>query len=470
MLKAAGTDRVEPDWGSEMKELLVNAFYCGSPGQSWAGLWTHPESRGPEYNTLAFWTDLARICEDGLLDGIFIADALGISDVYEGRPDAMLRSGSFVPSIDPMLLIPAMAAVTKHLSFGVTGNTTYETPYLLARRLSTLDHLTNGRVAWNVVSGLIKATARAVGMKTMVPHDERYAVADEYMSVMYKLWEESWGDGAAVRDRANKVFADPRQVRAIAHDGKYFNCHAIHMSEPSVQRTPLIFSAGASPAGVEFVGKHSECAFIAYGSRDFARKSVQGIRDKAVSYGRGPDAVRVFVPATIIVAPTDAEARDIQHDYERCTDQVGNLASRSSLTGIDLSKYGPDDPMPGAKTNASQSIGAALTTGAQRVLHIRDLMEFGEGRDLFLVGSPSTVADQLIEWAEYTGVDGLNLTRTVEPGSLQNFCKLLVPELQDRGAYKTAYAEGPMREKMFPGTHGRVPANHPAARLREMAD
>ena len=452
-----------------MKQLYANAFYCGSPGQSWAGLWTHPQSRGVDYNTLAFWTDLARICEDGLLDGIFLADTLGISDVYEGRPDAMLRSGSFVPSLDPMMLIPAMAMATKHLSFGVTGNTTYETPYLLARRLSTLDHLTGGRVAWNVVSGLLEATARAVGVKTMVAHDERYAVADEYMALMYKLWEESWDDGAAVRDRADKVFTDPRQVRAISHEGKYFNCHAVHLSEPSVQRTPLIFSAGASPAGVDFVGKHAESAFIAYGSRDFARKSVRQIRDKAVSYGRGPNDVRVFVPATIIVAATDAEARDIQHEYERCTDQVGNLASRSQITGIDLSKYAPDDPVPTVKTNASQSASAALTTGAQRVLRIRDLMEFGEGRDLFLVGSPSTVADQLIEWAEYTDIDGLNLTRTVEPGSLQSFCKLLVPELQDRGAYKTAYIEGPMREKMFPGTHGRVQASHPAAKARAMA-
>lgn len=452
-----------------MKKLNVNAFYCGSPGQSWAGLWTHPQSKGTEYNTMEFWTELARTCEAGLLDGVFIADTLGISDVYEGKPDAMLRSGSFVPNLDPMLLIPVMAAVTKHLSFGVTGNTTYETPYLLARRLSTLDHLTGGRVAWNVVSGLLEATARAVGVKTMAPHDERYAMADEYMALMYKLWEESWDDGAAVRDKARGVFSDPGRVRAISHEGKFLNCHAVHLSEPSAQRTPVIFSAGASAAGTDFVGKHSECAFIAYGSPDFARKSVRQIRDKAVSYGRGPDDVRVFVPATIIVAPTDAEARDIQREYEECTDGIGNLASRAQLTGIDLSKYSLDDPMPGVKSNASQSASAALTTGAERVMRIRDLMGFGEGRDLFLVGSPSTVAGKLIEWAEYTDVDGLNLTRTVEPGSLRSFCDLLVPELQDRGAYKTEYAEGSMREKLFPGTRGRVKATHPAARASAMA-
>ena len=452
-----------------MKKLQVNAFYCGSPGQSWAGLWTHPRSKATEYNTMGFWTELAQICEGGLLDGIFIADGLGISDAYEGKPDAMLRSGSFVPILDPTLLIPLMASVTRHLCFGVTGNTTYETPYLLARRLSTLDHLTRGRVAWNVVSGLLGSTARAVGFNKTVEHDERYAMADEYMALMYKLWEESWDDGAAVRDKASKTFSDPERIRAISHEGKYLSCHAVHLSEPSIQRTPVIFSAGASAAGTEFVGKHAECAFIAYGSRDFARKSVGAIREKCVAHGRGPNDVRVFVPATIIVAPTDAEARDVQREYEACTDGVGNLATRAQITGIDLSKYSLDDPMPGIKSNASQSATAALTTGAERVLRIRDLMGFGEGRDLFLVGSPTTVADKLLEWAEYTGVDGLNLTRTVEPDSLRNFCDLLVPELQNRGAYKTKYDEGSMREKLFPGTGARVKPSHPAARSRDMA-
>lgn len=448
-----------------MPQLLANAFYCGSPGQSWAGLWSHPDSTATEYNTLGFWTELAQTCERGLLDGIFLADGLGISDVYEGKPDAMLRAGSFVPLLDPMLLLPVMAQVTRHLSFGVTGNTTYETPYLLARRLSTLDHLTQGRVAWNVVSGVLEATARAVGVQNAVAHDERYAVADEFVELMYKLWEGSWEDGAAVRDKATRTFVDPARVHAIHHAGKYFRCDAVHMAEPSLQRTPLMFSAGASAAGLEFVGKHAECAFIAYGSKDFARKQVMQIRDMAASYGRAPDDVKVFVPATIVVAPTDAQARELQREYENHSDGPGNLATRSQLIGIDLAKYGLDDPMPTVKkTNASQAAAAALTTGAQKQLRIRDLMGFGEGRDLFLVGSPSTVADQLVAWAEYTGVDGLNLIRTVEPRGLQAFCDLLVPELQNRGAFKTEYAEGNLREKLFPGTGGRVKATHPAAR------
>jgi alkanesulfonate monooxygenase SsuD/methylene tetrahydromethanopterin reductase-like flavin-dependent oxidoreductase (luciferase family) len=151
------------------KEILVNAFTCGAASQAWAGLWSHPRSTEADYNTIEYWTKLARTCEESLLDGIFLADSIGVADVYQGSPAAKIRSGSFVPNIDPMMVIPVIAAVTKHLSFGVTGNTTYETPYLLARRLSTLDHLTRGRLAWNVVTGTNEAASRAVGLKVGRP-------------------------------------------------------------------------------------------------------------------------------------------------------------------------------------------------------------------------------------------------------------------------------------------------------------
>ncbi|VTU27275.1 Dimethyl-sulfide monooxygenase [Variovorax sp. PBS-H4] len=450
------------------RHILVNAFSCASPAHTWSGLWTHPDSSGPRYNTLAYWTEMARTCEEGLLDGVFIADALGVPDVFEGKPDAMLRSGSFCPSLDPMMLVPAMAAVTKHLGFGITGNTTYEMPYLLARRFSTLDHLTNGRIAWNVVSGVLDATARGVGLKQMAPHDERYAVADEYMDLVYGLWEGSWGDRAIVRDRVNKVYADPVHVRPVHHEGKYFRCDAIHMSEPSPQRTPLVFSAGASPAGLDFVGKHSECAFVAFGKRDFVRKQVQGIRERLVAHGRDPRDARVFVPATIIVGRTDAEAEEIVAECRRYSSIEGNLAGRATATGIDYSKYPLDQPVPNAKTNAGQGVSAGLTN-AEKPLTLRDLGQFGPGRDLFLAGSASSVADQLVAWCEDTGVEGLNITRALEPLVLKNFCRLLVPELQARGAFKTSYAEGTLREKLFPGHGGRLAAPHPAVRHRQPA-
>tara|TARA_B110001454_G_scaffold170564_2_gene161118 strand:+ start:2436 stop:3797 length:1362 start_codon:yes stop_codon:yes gene_type:complete len=449
-----------------MKHLLTNAFHCAAAGHVWAGLWAHPDSRAKDYNRLDFWLAVAQVCESGLLDGIFLADILAVPDVYQGKPDAMLRSGSYVPSIDPMFLVPAMAAVTKNISFGITGNTTYETPFLLARRFSTLDHLTEGRVAWNVVCGIVDAAARLMGRDRDSGHDRRYEMSDDFAELAYKLWEGSWDDEAAVRDAAQHCFADPSRIRPIEHDGPFLSCHGINTCEPSPQRTPLIYSAGASQAGLDFVGRHAECAFISYGSSSGAAAAVRQIREKAVSFGRAPDDIKVFVPATVVVAQSDAEANEICQEIVRYIDGEGNLANRSALTGVDLSKFGPDDRLAVPKnTNASQS-GAKALMEAEGGLCIRDLMTFGPGRDLFLVGSPSTIADKLARIVENTDIDGLNLARTIEPKMLGNFCNLLVPELQNRGMFKTGYAEGPIRQKLFPHSGGRVLPSHPAARHR----
>lgn len=446
------------------REISVNAFYCGSPGQSWAGLWSHPRSNSCDYNTIEFWTQLARTCEEGLLDGIFVADALGISDVYKGSPAAILKAGSFVPSMDPMLLVPIMAAVTKHLTFGVTANTTYETPYLLARRFSTLDHLTRGRVAWNVVTGVLEATSKAVGLKTWASHDERYLAAEEYMELMYKFWERSWDDDAAVRDKASGTFTDPAKVRAIHHEGKYYHCHGTHLSEPSPQRTPVIFAAGSSPAGMDFLAKHAECGFISAGSKESVRKTVQAVREKAVQHGRRGEDIKIYMGMTIVVAPTEAEARALQQEYARHNDLEGNLAFKSGFVGVDFSKYGLDDPLPNQKTNASQS---AMAQYASKAWRIRDLGLFEpmEGKEVFLVGSSQQVCDQIVSWVEETGIDGINLIRTVEPEGLHAFCKLVVPELQNRGVFKTRYREGAMREKLFSSASARVNVTHPAAKV-----
>src|SRR5579859_4167796 len=186
---ATASQRALPGGAYPMKQIAINAFQMASPTQSWAGLWAHPLSNGPQYTDIEYWTELATLCERGLIDAVFIADVLGANDVYGGTPDAALTSGAMMPNNDPMVLISAMAAVTRNLCYGITGNTTYEPPYLLARRFSTLDHITKGRVAWNVVTGVLASTARAMGITEQVTHDARYDLADEYMDLMYKLWE-----------------------------------------------------------------------------------------------------------------------------------------------------------------------------------------------------------------------------------------------------------------------------------------
>lgn len=449
------------------KELHVNAFYSATPSQSWAGLWAHPRSQGVRYNELDFWLELGRTCERGLLDGLFLADPLAIAATYGGSPAAMLRAGCFTPALDPMLLVPAIATVTEHLGFGLTGNTTYEPPYSLARRFSTLDHLTRGRIAWNVVTGLHDETSRAFGLDGHAEHDDRYAAAAEYIDLTYELWEGSWADDAVLRDREGRIFVDPGKVRPVAVDGPRYRCHGYHLTEPSPQRTPLIFSAGSSQSGTAFAAAHSECVFMVSGNRKKVAENVANMRRQAVAQGRPADAIKVFLGATIIVAETEAEARDRYEDYAQYSDTTGNLAFKSGFLGIDLSGMALDDPLPNFKSNASQSAVEAMT-GGERVWTIRDLGAFApvKDQDLFLIGSKTQVCDQIMDWMRETDIDGLNLLRTVEPEGLQAFCDLVVPELQDRGAFKTAYRPGTLREKLFPSGGAHVPDVHPAARHR----
>ena len=177
------------------KEIRLNAFHMCSPSQSWAGMWTHPTDRCLGYTDIDYYIQLAQLAERGLLDSIFFADSIGLMDRYGGGPGEALRAGAMAPMNDPTLAISAMAHATQHLGFGVTANLTYEHPFILARRFSTLDHLTKGRIGWNIVAGFVESGARATGREAIRDHDERYDMADEYMEVVHKLWEESWEEG-----------------------------------------------------------------------------------------------------------------------------------------------------------------------------------------------------------------------------------------------------------------------------------
>ena len=204
------------------KQIRLNAFDMNCVGHQSPGLWTHPRDRADRYNTLDYWVELAKLLERGKFDALFLADVLGVYDVYRGLPDAAIANAVQVPVNDPLLLIPAMAYVTRNLGFGVTCAVSYEHPYTLARRFSTLDHLTGGRIGWNVVTGYLNSAAKGIGLARQPEHDTRYEIAEEYMQIVYKLWEGSWEDGAVLRDRTQRVFARPEKVHRIRHDGKYF--------------------------------------------------------------------------------------------------------------------------------------------------------------------------------------------------------------------------------------------------------
>jgi long-chain alkane monooxygenase len=451
-----------------VKEIRLNAFEMNTVGHQSPGLWAHPRDRSASYTNLGYWTALAKTLERGLFDGIFLADVLGIYDIYGGSPDAALRHAVQVPVGDPLLLVPAMAAVTEHLGFGVTCTLSYEPPYTLARRLSTLDHLTQGRAGWNIVTGYLNSAATGMGLAVQPRHDQRYEIAEEYMQVMYRLWESSWEDNAVKRDRAGQLFADPAKIHRVRHEGQFYRVDAIHLCEPSPQRTPVLYQAGASPRGRAFAAAHAECVFINGPSPQVVAPQVADLRRRALAHGRKADDLLIFALCTVITGRTSAEAEEKHREYRRYADPEAALTLFSGWTGVDFSKYRPDDELRYVETEAMHSALASFTSDDPgRVWTVRELAEHVAigGRGPLLVGAPGEIADTLIAWVEATGIDGFNLAYAVTPESFEDFVELIVPELQRRGAFKREYRAGTYREKLF-GRGAHLAAPHPAARRR----
>jgi len=453
------------------KQIRLNAFDMNAASHQSPGLWRHPRDRSTSYARLDYWTDLARTLERGKFDGIFLADVMGIYDVYGGTPDVALRSGVQVPVNDPSLIVPAMAMVTEHLGFGVTCTLSYEPPYPFARRMSTLDHLTNGRIGWNIVTGYLDSAAKGSGLSKQASHDLRYAVADEYMDVVYKLWEASWDDDAVVLDRVRGVYTDPAKVRRIHHRGENYQVDAVHLTEPSPQRTPVLYQAGASPKGMSFAAKHAECIFINGPSSVVLSKTVRKIREQIAAQGREQSSILIFAGMTVIVGRDDKEAEERLNDYRKYIDRDGALALMSGWTGIDFSSYDKSDRVQHIRNDAIHSAVDRFTIAdPDRVWTIGEVAEFVGigGAGPLIVGSPRRVADELEKWMEDTGVDGFNLMYTVMPECMTDFVDLVVPELQQRGVYKADYTPGTLREKLLGGA-ARTSLPHPSAVFRANA-
>jgi len=452
------------------REIAINAFHMNTVGHQSPGLWKHPRDRSRGYKDLETWTSLAKTLERGLIDGLFIADVLGVYDVYGGGPETALRAGSQIPINDPLMLVSAMASVTENLGFGLTCNLGYEAPYVLARRMSTLDHLTKGRIGWNIVTGYLNSAARGLGLDKQVPHDKRYDQADEYMEVVYKLWEGSWEEDAVVLDAERRMFTDPAKVHRVEHNGEYYRVDAIHLCEPSPQRTPVLYQAGTSGRGRAFAAKNAECVFVNAPSAEVVKSYVDALADELSKVGRSRDDLRIFSMATVIVDQTDKLAQDKLVDYRKHIDHEGTLALMSGWTGVDFSTYALDDYVEDVETDAMRTALRSFTSSVSpRRWTIRDIAEFGAigGRGPTFIGSPSTVAEQMETWVDATGVDGFNLAYAVYPETFTDFIDLVVPELQSRGRYKTAYRPGTLREKMFgEGGSGRLPSSHRGAGFR----
>jgi len=451
------------------KQIRLNAFDMNCVGHQSPGLWTHPRDRADSYNTLDYWVDLARTLERGKFDAIFLADVLGIYDVYRGSAATALEHAVQVPVNDPLMVIPAMAYVTRHLGFGVTCALSYEHPYPFARRMSTLDHLTGGRIGWNIVTGYLDSAARGMGRTEQAGHDDRYEIAEDYMQAVYKLWEASWEDGAVLRDRTQRRFADPDRIHRIQHDGPHFKVDAIHLCEPSPQRTPVLYQAGASARGRQFAAQHAECVFINGPSKTVIGAIARDLRSRAAGCGRDPADLVIFGMITVITAPTTAEADEKYRDYLRYVSEDGALALMSGWTGVDFAALPRDEPVRFTARNAMTSALEAFTTAdPDRQWTVSEIARHAAigGRGPVLVGSSVQIADALQDWVAETGIDGFNLAYALTPETFSDIVDLVIPELQTRGAYKRDYAPGTLREKLYGAGHARLPASHPAARVR----
>ncbi len=450
------------------KKIRFNAFEMNCIAHQSPGLWRHPLDRSTEYKDLEYWTNLAQILERGKFDGIFIADVLGIYDVYHQSAEHALTGAVQVPVNDPLQIVPAMAAVTKHLGFGVTTSISFEHPYPFARRMSTLDHLTKGRAGWNIVTSYLESGSKNLGLKTQVSHDNRYDIADEYLEVLYKLWEGSWEQDAVLRDKEKGIFADHTKVHPIEHQGEYFTVPGIHICEPSPQRTPVLYQAGASSRGQKFASQNAECVFISAPTKAAVKKLVEGIRSKLADEGRDPHSILIYTMLSIVVDETDEKAQLKFKEYQQYGSYHGGLTLASGWSGVDFSQFQAEDQVEYIHTNAIQSmLDSYVKADPDKVWTIEEIAKFISvgGNGPVIVGSASTVADRLQEWVQDTDIDGFNLAYILAHQTFEDVVEFVVPELQRRGVYQTEYTEGTLREKLF-GHGPLLPENHRGASFR----
>lgn len=434
------------------------------PSNQSPGLWSHPDNEAHRYTDINYWIEFAKLLEEAQFDSVFLADVLGPYDVYEGKRDASLQQAVQSPINDPLLIVPAMAAVTKKLSFGVTASVTHDHPYTFARRMSTLDHLTKGRVGWNVVTSYLKSAALNMGLAEQIGHDERYSIAEEYLDVCYKLWEQSWDEDAVVRDTKRKMYVDPDKVHDIQHKGKYFTVPGAHLCEPSPQRTPVIFQAGLSPKGSALAAEHAEGVYVSMPTTGIARKFVDKIRSQAEQFGRKGSDIKVYSLFTPIVGRTQAEAEAKYEDYKKHISIEGALSLFSGWTGIDLSEYDLDEDLQFVENDSMRSRVEIFTkVDPDKKWTIREIAEFVGigGIGPVVVGTPEKIVDEMERWVNEADVDGFNITYAIKPGSFKDFAELVTPVLQERGLIrqKGDVQESTMRGNLF-GTD-RLPVNHP---------
>jgi FMN-dependent oxidoreductase (nitrilotriacetate monooxygenase family) len=446
--------------GSSQRQLHLNAF-LRNIGQHEAA-WRLPETDLSGITDIAHYVELARIAERGRLDAIFFADHPVLKGKTEFRP---------FDALDPLTLVTALSTATERIGLVATASTTYNDPYGLARRYATLDHVSNGRAGWNVVTTANQAAAANFGHDDHPDPATRYERADEFLSVAFGLWD-SWEDGAIVGDKDGGVFVDGDRIHRIDHVGRYFQVAGPLEVPRSPQGRPVIFQAGSSEPGRELAGKYAEAIFTAQPTLEEGLDFYRDVKARVRRHGRDPDAVQILPGLAPVVGGTESEALALKEQLENLTIPEYGLEQLTRMVGVDVGDVDLDAPVPARLRGAEGTHLKSRFELVQRLVErtpditLRQLLlRLSGGRGHRVVaGAPEQIADTIEEWFRAGAADGFNVIPPALPSSLSAFVDGVVPELQRRGLFRTEYEGTTLREHLgLPRPAGRHAAPRPAA-------
>ncbi|WP_164515387.1 NtaA/DmoA family FMN-dependent monooxygenase [Microbacterium sp. 10M-3C3] len=422
--------------------LRFGVFEVFGPQVGGTVSWPHPLSDSIEFADPQHWVRLARLMDATGYDFLFFADGFGYPILGDDIAPAAVRSGINFSGYDPATLLPLLMAATDRLGFVVTATTGIDHPVQLARRFSTLDLVSNGRIGWNIVTGASQnAVAELFGHEALMPHDVRYALADEFVRLARAYWEDAWDDGALVADRATGVYADAARVHRTMFEGEHYRSRGYFGAPPTPQRTPVLFQAGTSPAGRAFAATHAECVFVQATSPAHTRRNTDDIRARAAAAGR--PAPVVMVGLTAIVAETIERGEELAREFDALQDDDVVATLYAGNTGIDLRSLDPDRTLHQV-LEAGGPVGQLGTSNIERFLGtpgspaptVREILDSlkGQGtRGFRLVGDAATVADGVERLADEAGVDGFLLEPVFGTRDVAAFGDAVLPILRERG-------------------------------------
>jgi N-acetyl-S-(2-succino)cysteine monooxygenase len=432
-----------------MRGMMRLAAYFNPTGHHVAS-WRHPRAQVDAHINIRHYIEIAQTAERAKLDMIFLADGVA---TREAHMDALSRSVQFVAHLEPLTLLSALATVTDRIGLVATASTTYNEPYHVARKFASLDYISHGRAGWNCVTSVQPAEARNFGRPSVEPRPVRYSRAREFTRVVTGLWD-SWDDDAFVRDTGSGLFFDPEKLHVLRHKGEYYSVEGpLNVPRPP-QGWPVIVQAGASDEGVELAAEFAEAIFSPHLTIEAAKTYYDDVKGRMRKYGRDPDHLKILPGLSVVVAPTEAEAAaDFDFLQSLVHPMVGREILATMLGGIDLSPFPLDGPLPDPLPQGSGSKGhydSIVAMARRESLTIRQLGErvAGARGKNTIHGSPTKVADYMQEWFEKGACDGFCVMPPYIPGAHDDFCNMVVPELQRRGLFRKEYEGATLREHL----------------------